>query len=97
MRERISWHWLWALTCVCVCAWPDLESQARNKALKAFKESGSAVLLCTDVAARGLDITNVDWVLQFDPPQVREVAAGVRALAGLQELARDLLSALHAK
>lgn len=26
------------------------------------------MLLCTDVAARGLDLPAVDWILQYDPP-----------------------------
>ena len=34
------------------------------------KSTQIALLLCTDVAARGLDVPDVDWVVQFDPPQV---------------------------
>jgi ATP-dependent RNA helicase DDX55/SPB4 len=30
-----------------------------------------AVLVCTDVAARGIDVPDVDWIVQYDPPQVR--------------------------
>lgn len=28
----------------------------------------SGILVCTDVMARGIDIPDVDWVLQYDPP-----------------------------
>lgn len=34
----------------------------------------SAVLMCTDVMARGVDIPTVDWVLQFDPPSCAKSA-----------------------
>lgn len=33
-----------------------------------FCNSESGILLCTDVAARGLDIPEVDWIVQYDPP-----------------------------
>ncbi|XP_031634604.1 probable ATP-dependent RNA helicase pitchoune isoform X1 [Contarinia nasturtii] len=33
-----------------------------------FCNAESGTLLCTDVAARGLDIPAVDWIVQFDPP-----------------------------
>lgn len=41
----------------------------RERSLAQFTTSKQGVLLCTDVAARGIDIPDVDWVVQFDAPQ----------------------------
>ena len=40
----------------------------RAKIFTKFMDINSAMLLCTDVLARGVDIPQVDWVLQMDPP-----------------------------
>nr|KAJ0187588.1 hypothetical protein LSAT_V11C900481610 [Lactuca sativa] len=42
---------------------------AREKALASFTSLQDGILLCTDVAARGLDIPGVDCIVQYDPPQ----------------------------
>lgn len=41
----------------------------REKALASFSTLSSGILVCTDVAARGLDIPSVDLIVQYDPPQ----------------------------
>ncbi|TVU21687.1 hypothetical protein EJB05_31339 [Eragrostis curvula] len=41
----------------------------REKALASFSALSSGILVCTDVAARGLDIPHVDQIVQYDPPQ----------------------------
>lgn len=51
----------------------QMKQTAREKALASFKDLSSGVLLCTDVAARGLDIPDVDCILQYDPPQNPDV------------------------
>ena len=46
----------------------NVPQHARQTVYKDFCEAKSGVLLCTDVAARGLDLPEVDWILQYDPP-----------------------------
>ncbi|KAL2634811.1 hypothetical protein R1flu_006290 [Riccia fluitans] len=46
-----------------------MKQSVREKALATFAEQPASVLFCTDVAARGLDIPGVDWIIQYDPPQ----------------------------
>jgi superfamily II DNA/RNA helicase len=43
---------------------------ARELTLTQFSDGAGGVLLCTDIAARGLDIPDVAWIVQYDPPQV---------------------------
>lgn len=43
---------------------------ARTKALKDFKEGSIQVLVATDIAARGLDIDQLPYVVNFDLPHV---------------------------
>ncbi len=51
----------------------SLLSQAnRERALDAFRRGEYHFLVATDVAARGLDITDIDLVVNFDPPMLAE-------------------------
>jgi len=44
------------------------KQQKRTTTFFQFCKQTTGTLLCTDVAARGLDIPAVDWIIQFDPP-----------------------------
>ncbi|CAF2077902.1 unnamed protein product [Brassica oleracea var. botrytis] len=45
-----------------------LDQNRRTKTFFDFMKAEKGILLCTDVAARGLDIPAVDWIIQYDPP-----------------------------
>lgn len=51
-----------------VCLHGKLSQAKRLGALNKFKAGSSSILVATDVASRGLDIPNVDVVLNFDIP-----------------------------
>jgi len=44
------------------------KQQKRTNTFFEFHNAEKGILLCTDVAARGLDIPAVDWIVQYDPP-----------------------------
>ena len=44
------------------------KQQKRTNTFLEFCNAKQGILVCTDVAARGLDIPAVDWIVQFDPP-----------------------------
>ena len=54
------------------CIHGDMAQALRNKIMNEFKAGGFQLLVVTDVAARGIDITGVDAVINFDIPQENE-------------------------
>jgi superfamily II DNA/RNA helicase len=47
----------------------DLEQESRSETLLAFKEKKVNILFATDIASRGLDIDNIDCVINYDLPR----------------------------
>ncbi len=54
------------------CLHGDLSQAERNKIMARFKAGELAVLVATDVAARGIDVTDVDAVFNYDVPPSNE-------------------------
>ena len=47
----------------------DLSQNQRDRVMKKFRDGSLDILIATDVAARGLDIDNVNFVINYDIPQ----------------------------
>lgn len=60
------------LNFVADCLHGDLSQSERNEIMCNFKDGKIAVLVATDVAARGIDVSDVDAVFNYDLPASNE-------------------------
>ena len=73
----------------------DLDLKERKKAINIFKSYESHILIATDVASRGLDINNVEYVINYDMPQDSETyihRIGRTARAGKTGMSLSLIN-----
>ena len=54
------------------CLHADLSQAERNRIMQRFKAGEINVLVATDVAARGIDVSDVDAVINYDVPEENE-------------------------
>lgn len=47
----------------------DLKQHQRDRVMRGFKSGGTDILVATDVAARGIDVDDVEAVFNYDVPQ----------------------------
>lgn len=50
----------------------NMSQPQRDRAMTGFREGRFDILVATDIAARGLDVAGVDYVINFDPPSTPE-------------------------
>ena len=73
----------------------DVAQSMREKTLNAFRDKKIRILICTDVAARGIDVDHVTHVLVYDHPADHEVyvhRSGRTARAGKSGLCISLIT-----
>lgn len=69
-----------------------LTQQQRTHIFKRFRDLKSGILLCTDIAARGLNLQGIHWIVQYDLPQdPKEYVHRVGRAARLGQLGRAVL------
>jgi ATP-dependent RNA helicase SrmB len=74
----------------------DMPQDRRNAALAKFKSGEAKIMLCTDVAARGIDVANVSHVINYDMPRGADIylhRIGRTGRAGAKGTAISLIEA----
>ncbi len=56
----------------CDCIHGDIKQSQREKAMQKYRDGKLAVLIATDVASRGIDVDDVECVINFDVPEENE-------------------------
>ena len=56
----------------CDCIHGDIRQSQREKTMQRYRDGKLAVLIATDVASRGIDVDDVDCVINFDVPLENE-------------------------
>ncbi len=56
----------------CDCIHGDIKQSQREKAMQKYRDGKLPVLIATDVASRGIDVDDVDCVINFDIPEENE-------------------------
>ena len=56
----------------CECIHGDIKQSLREKAMQKYRDGKLRVLIATDVASRGIDVDDVDCVINFDVPEENE-------------------------
>ena len=56
----------------CDCIHGDIRQSQREKTMQRFRAGKLPVLIATDVASRGIDVDDVDCVINFDIPEENE-------------------------
>ena len=56
----------------CDCIHGDIRQSQREKAMQKYRDGKLTVLIATDVASRGIDVDDVDCVINFDVPEENE-------------------------
>ena len=56
----------------CECIHGDIKQSLREKAMQRYRDGKLRVLIATDVASRGIDVDDVDCVINFDVPEENE-------------------------
>ena len=56
----------------CDCIHGDIRQSLREKTMQRYRDGKLAILIATDVASRGIDVDDVDCVINFDVPEENE-------------------------